>query len=81
MAVAAYRWMAPRERTMKGKGRALPPNVIRLRALRPRPPSTAVVLESLKLMQVFWRIETGRDRKQVRDLARQLADGDADAKT
>jgi hypothetical protein len=58
---------------MKGKGRGLPPNVVTLRAPRLRPPSTAAILEGLKLMQVFLRIETGRDRKRVLELARQLA--------
>ena len=65
---------------MKGKGRGLPPNVVRLHASRPRPPSTAAILEGLKLMQVFLRIETGRDRKRVLELARQLARIDADAR-
>jgi hypothetical protein len=64
---------------MKGKGRSLPPNVIRLRASRPGPPSTAAILEGLKLM-VFLRIETGRDRKRVLELARQLAPSDANAR-
>jgi hypothetical protein len=58
---------------MKGKRSGLPPNVVTLRASRPRPPSTAAILEGLKLMQVFLRIETGRDRKMVLDLAKQLA--------
>jgi hypothetical protein len=62
---------------MKGKGRSLPPNVITLRASPPRPPSTAAILEGLKLMQVFLRIETGQDRKTVLDLAKQLAPIDA----
>jgi hypothetical protein len=66
---------------MKGKGSGLPPNVIRLLTSRPRPPSTAVILEGLKLIQVFFRIETGQDRKAVLDLAKQLAPIDADAKT
>jgi hypothetical protein len=65
---------------MKGKGRSLPPNVITLRASRPGPPSTAAILEGLKLMQVFLRIDAGRDRKRVLDLARQLAPIDADAR-
>ena len=65
---------------MKGKGRDLPPNVLRLRASRPRPPSTAAILEGLKLMQVFLRIETGRDRKRVLELARQLAPIDANTR-
>jgi hypothetical protein len=58
---------------MKGKGRGLPPNVISLRASGPGPPSTAEILEGLKLLQVFLRIETGRDRKKVLELAKQLA--------
>jgi hypothetical protein len=66
---------------MKGKGRGLPPNVISLRASRPRPPSTTAILEGLKLMQVFLRIEAGPDRKRVLDLARQLAPVDANRKT
>jgi hypothetical protein len=65
---------------MKGKGRSLPPNVMTLHASRPRPPSTAAILEGLKLMQVFLRIETGRDRKRVLDLARQLAPNDANTR-
>jgi hypothetical protein len=32
-------------------------------------------------MQVFLRIETGRDRKRVLDLAKQLALGDANTRT
>jgi hypothetical protein len=66
---------------MKGKGRGLPPNVITLRASRPGPPSTAAILEGLRLMQVFLRIETGQDRKRVLELARQLAPVDANTKT
>jgi hypothetical protein len=66
---------------MKGKGRGLPPNVITLRASRPRPPSTAAILDGLKLMQVFLRIETARDRKTVLELARQLAPVDVNRKT
>jgi hypothetical protein len=66
---------------MKGKGRGLPPNVVTLHASRPRPPSTAAILEGLKLMQVFLRIETGRDRKTVLDLAKQFALDDANRKT
>jgi hypothetical protein len=66
---------------MKGKRGGLPPNVITLRASRPRPPSTAAILEGLKLMQVFLRIETGRDRKTVLDLAKQLALDDANTRT
>jgi hypothetical protein len=66
---------------MKGKGRSLPPNVVSLRASRPRPPSTAAILEGLKLMQVFLRIETARDRKSVLDLAKQLAPIDASTRT
>jgi hypothetical protein len=65
---------------MKGKGRGLPPNVISLRASRPGPPSTAAILEGLKLMQVFLRIETGQDRKRVLDLAKQLAPIDANTR-
>jgi hypothetical protein len=65
---------------MKNKGRGLPPNVITMHASRPRPPSTAAILEGLKLMQVFLRIETARDRKTVLDLAKQLALDDANAK-
>ena len=71
--------MRPGE-NMKNKGRGLPPNVIRLRALRPSPPSTAAILDGLKLMQVFLGIETARDRKRVLDLARQLAPIDAKRK-
>jgi len=66
---------------MKGKGRGLPPNVVTLRAFRPRVPSTAAILEGLKLMQVFLRIETARDRKTVLDLAKQLALDGANRKT
>ena len=65
---------------MKGKGRGLPPNVVRLHASRPGPPSTAAILEGLKLMQIFLKIETGRDRKRVLDLARQLAPIDANTR-
>jgi hypothetical protein len=66
---------------MKGKGRGFPPNVTTLRASRPRPPSTAAILEGLKLMQVFLRIETARDRKTVLDLAKQLAPIDVSKRT
>jgi hypothetical protein len=65
---------------VKGKRSGLPPNVVTLRASRPRPPSTAAILEGLKLMQVFLRIETARDRKTVLDLAKQLAPIDANAR-
>jgi hypothetical protein len=64
---------------MKGK-RGLSPNVITLRASRPRPPGTAAIVEGLKLMQVFLRIETGRDRKRVLELAKQLAPIDANTR-
>jgi hypothetical protein len=66
---------------MKGKGRGLPPNVVRLRTSRPGPPSTAAIIEGLKLMQVFLRIEAGQDRKRILDLAKQLAPIDANTKT
>jgi hypothetical protein len=66
---------------MKNKGRGLPPNVIRLRASPPRPPSTAAILEGLKLMQVFLRIEAGGDRKRVLELARELAPIDLSRRT
>ncbi len=65
---------------MKGKGRGLPPNVMKLLTSRARPPSTAVILEGLKLIQVFLRIETGQDRKKVLDLAKQLAPIDANTR-
>jgi hypothetical protein len=65
---------------MKGKGRRLPPNVVRLHPPKPRPPSTVAVIEGLKLMQVFLKIETGRDRKRVLELATQLAASDAHAR-
>jgi hypothetical protein len=65
---------------MKGKRGGLPPNVISLRASRPGPPSTAAILEGLKLMQVVLRIKTARDRKMVLDLAKQLALDDASTK-
>jgi hypothetical protein len=66
---------------MKGKGRGVPPNVVTLRASKPRPPSTAAIIEGLKLMQIFLKIETARDRKDVLDLAKQLALDDANRKT
>jgi hypothetical protein len=66
---------------MKGKRGGVPPNVISLRVSKPRPPSTAAIIEGLKLMQVFLRIETAQDRKTVLDLAKQLAPIDADTRT
>jgi hypothetical protein len=66
---------------MKGKRSGLPPNVMTLHASRPRPPSTAAIIEGLKLMQVFLRIEAARDRKTVLDLAKQLAPIDAKTRT
>jgi hypothetical protein len=66
---------------MKGKQGNLPPNVVRLRAARPGPASTAAILDGLKLTQIVVRIESKEDRKRVLDLAKRLADGDADAKT
>jgi hypothetical protein len=66
---------------MKDKRGGFPPNVIRLHTSKPRPPSTAAILEGLKLMQVFLRMETGQDRKRVLDLAKQLAPIDASIKT
>jgi hypothetical protein len=65
---------------MKGKRGGLPPNVISLRASRPGPPSTAAIIEGLKLVQIFWRIETARDRKRVLDLAKELAPIDANTR-
>ena len=61
---------------MKGKGRRLPPNVVQLHPPKPRPPSTAAVIEGLKLIQVFLRIEARQDRKRVLELATQLAPSD-----
>lgn len=66
---------------MKGKGRGLPPNVIRLCASRPRPPGTTAVLTGLQLIEAFLKIDSEADRKKVLDLARQLAPIDADAKS
>jgi transcriptional regulator with XRE-family HTH domain len=60
---------------------SLPANVLTLRASRPRPPSTVAIIEGLKLMQIFLRIETGAERKRVLDLAKQLAPNDANRKT
>jgi hypothetical protein len=66
---------------MKGKGRGLPRNVVRLRTSRPRPPSTAAVLAGLQLFNVFLKISSEQDRKRVLDLAKQLAPADAGTKT
>ena len=66
---------------MKDKRGRFPPNVVRLNACRPRPQRTAVYLGGLKLMKVFLRIRTGRDRKRVFDLAKQLALNDANTRT
>ena len=65
---------------MKDKRTGLPPNVLRLRASRPRPPSRAAIIEGLELMRIFIRIENGADRKTVLDLAKQLAPIDANTK-
>jgi hypothetical protein len=65
---------------MKGKRTGLPPNVLRLCASRPRPPSRAAIIEGLELMRIFIRIENGEDRKRVLDLTKQLAPVDANAK-
>ncbi len=65
---------------MNSKRSGPPPNVTTLRASRLGPPGTAAILEGLKLMQVFLRIKTLRDRNKVLDMARQLALNDADAK-
>ena len=66
---------------MKRKRGDLPPNVVRLRAFPPAPPSRTAILEGLKLMQVFLKIQSGRDRKRVLGLARQLAPIDANTRT
>ena len=66
---------------MKGKRGGFPPNVITLHSPTPRPPSTAAILEGLKLIQVFLRIETAGDRKRVLDLAKQLAPVDMNRRT
>jgi hypothetical protein len=44
------------------------------------PTQYASILEGLKLMQVFLRIETARDRKRVLELARQLAPVDVNTR-
>jgi hypothetical protein len=62
---------------MKRKRGDLPPNVVRLRAFPPAPPSKTAIIEGIKLMKVFLRIQSGRDRKQVLELARQLAPEEA----
>ena len=66
---------------MKGRGRGVPADVIRLRTSRPRPPGTAAVLAGLQLFNVFLKIGSEQDRKKVLDLARQLAPADAGTKT
>ncbi len=66
---------------MKDKRGSLAPNVVTLRASRPRRQSTAVFLGGFKLLRVFLRIQTGQDRKRVFDLAKQLALNDADTRT
>jgi hypothetical protein len=66
---------------MKGKHAGRSSNIVRLCVSRPDPPSTAAILEGVKLMRVFLSIEAGRDRKRVLELARKLAPIDADAKT
>ena len=66
---------------MKGKGRRLPANVVRLRTSRPRPPGTAAVLAGLQLFNVFLKIGSAQYRKKVLDLAKQLAPADAGTKT
>ena len=65
---------------MKGECNGLPPNVVRLRASRPRPPGTAAIVTGLQLIEAFLKIDSEADRKKVLDLARQLAPIDADAK-
>jgi hypothetical protein len=66
---------------MKGKRGGLPPNVIRLCASRPGPPSKAAIISGAQLFKVFLTIESEGDRNKVLDLANQLASTDADAKT
>ena len=66
---------------MKGKGRGLPPNVIRLCACWPRPPRTAAIVTGLQLIEAFLKIDSEADRKKVLALARQLAPIDAGTKT
>jgi hypothetical protein len=58
---------------MKGKRRGPPSNVIKL-FKPPRPPlSTAAILEGFELIKVFWKIEDGRNRKTVLEVAKQLS--------
>ena len=65
---------------MKGKGRGVPANVLRVRTSRPRPPSTAAIVTGLQLIEAFLKIDSEADRKKVLDLARQLAPIDVGAK-
>jgi hypothetical protein len=59
---------------MKGKRRGPPSNVIKLpKPSRPPPLSTAAILEGFELIKVFWKIEGGRDRKTVLEVAKQLS--------
>jgi hypothetical protein len=58
---------------MKRKRRRPPSNVIKLfKPSRPPPLSTAAILEGFELLKVFWKIEDGRDRKTVLEVAKQL---------
>jgi hypothetical protein len=62
---------------MKGKGRGLPPKVVKLRSSPPDSPSPAALLAGLQLVMLFLKIGSKEDRKKVLDLAKQLAPIDA----
>ena len=63
---------------MKGKGRGLPPDSLKLGSSGPGSPSLAGLLAGLQLITVFLKIVRKEDRKKVLDLAEQLASVDAD---
>jgi hypothetical protein len=66
---------------MKDKRGDPPPNVVGLFKPAPPVPTSATILEGLELIRVFLTIRTAFDRKQVLQLAREMAANDSNAKT
>jgi hypothetical protein len=67
------------------KDKSEPPSdvlkLFKLKHSRSGPPSSAVIIDGLKLVRLFMRIESGFDRKKIIDLAKELAPIDADTST
>jgi hypothetical protein len=66
---------------MKDKRGDPPSNIFSLSKPAPPVPTSATILEGLELIRVFLTIRTAFDRKQVLQLAKEMAANDSNAKT